>query len=214
MPNLFSRVCLVVFALQLWFAGASFSSQRTIQVRLAGYNDDIELRVPNEFRRPSTRAEIEFRDEVLATLYSNSARRARYSEILSIDWNTPSLLPRMNIVSLGTLISHQGRIKRALWEELKEGWQAISDGTTSNAVRDAIEARQRTLSEGSIIDIEIVHQEILPVFTSDRNSATIVSEFLINVSGSRSIDAWASMKLIYTPKVCDRRLYICRKSYS
>ena len=111
------------------------------------------------------------------------------------DWKTPYKMPWLKVASIGGLIRHQGRIPETEWNRLKR--EALS--LQSQDLENSIAAVEKRLRDGANLNYEIMKREITELSASDSNSATIITDLLVESEFGR-FDAWCVLKLIYTDR--------------
>lgn len=107
-------------------AGQLTGDTATYSVEIKGCPSKLSLSIPKEFVVASTPSAIELRTSMLSALnrpfvgQPYAKAKAHTAEIFMIAWDSESSLPRIQILSLGSVQKHQGRITPDSWAEAKK----------------------------------------------------------------------------------------------
>lgn len=102
------------------------ANAREIPVRIENCPAPLALVVPDRYRLAVTVEEIATRDEAIAKLHANPKRKARYAEIVRLDWSPDVFPAQIMVASLGSL---RGTYTEKEWVAIRDGLASMPEGS-------------------------------------------------------------------------------------
>lgn len=157
----------------------------------------IPFNIPNGFRHPSTPAERDLRTQILDSLHSNTARRARYREVLMQEWDDPYSSPSITFGTLGTVMEMQGKVSPAVWRSLRAELDKLKANRPE--MQRLMNEGSRNLQRGSQADIQYRESGLLAVIDGDPNQFSMLQRTQATASGL-PMDIYGGASFIYADK--------------
>ena len=186
------RIFVDLTVAALMVTASAIAIARDIPITIEGCPNQLSLHVPDDFFTAATLEQRAHRSAVIDRLHTNPGRKARYSEVLFIDWNDDSGFPQILVASLGSTRQSQGRLSETQWQELKRMV------LTSSKLQQEAWMRQglSRLRPGMPHDVQQVQGRILRLGDGGPNDLTIFGESQSTVTG-KSFRIYTAAKFNY-----------------
>ena len=167
------------------------------KVQIPGCPTSIEIKVPDGFTLPSDAGQRRKKAQILDALHSNSARKARYSELFLKDWTAELNYPHVMIGTLGTVLKAQGHIGPEDWAGIKSEFMKLH---ANSALREqTLESKVKEYQAGSRAGYEMQHREIVDMFEEDENSLVMLATVRAQVNQT-TLNLFSASKFVYVPR--------------
>lgn len=192
---MFSRWSLLGLSAVAALMGPHHADAREFAVNIEQCPTTLTLRVPPEFTAAVDQQARGLRAAVLDGLHANPGRKARYADLFLVTWDSRKPLPSIAIGSLGSTLSHQGRLTRKNWEELRR--DAL---TSSQAQMDSwMQQGMARLKPGMPSNLEKIEGRLLSLRDGDPDELALFGESTGTVDGT-AMRWYTVAKLVYAQK--------------